>query len=53
MKFIATLIFSLLMLSSCGSQQVKSIPPKTETNNVEIGNKPIITITGSYVQPIR
>jgi uncharacterized lipoprotein YajG len=54
MKLLSILLFSTIMLASCGTQGTPVVvQPKAETNTVDIGNKTITTITGSYVQPIR
>ena len=54
MKKISIILLSVFLLASCGNKEIPApVSPKTETNTVDIGNKTITTITGSYVQPIR
>lgn len=57
MKILSITLISIVLLSSCGVQTTPTNTvvdnSKTETNTVDIGNKTITTITGSYVQPIR
>lgn len=57
MKFIFSILIPIVILSSCWAQVETNKTPidsqKIESNTVDIGNKTITTITGSYVQPIR
>ncbi len=54
MKLIPIIFLSVFLLASCGSTNTPvTLQPKIESNTVDIGNKTITTISGSYVQSIR